>query len=87
MRNKHIGLRLAVAFAVLIALLLGIGQLGLRRMQQIDDSLGNITSKQLTDLTLAQKALAISNDNNRIVLQIVLVENRALVGHAVGNPV
>ncbi len=80
MRNKHVGLRLGVAFAVLIALLLGIGQFGLRRMQQIDDSVGNITSKQLNDLTLAQRAVALSNDNNRIVMQIALVEDRALVG-------
>jgi diguanylate cyclase (GGDEF)-like protein/PAS domain S-box-containing protein len=79
MRNKNIGLRLGVAFAILIALLLAIGQFGLRRMQQIDESVGNITRKQLTDLTLAQRALTLSNDNNRIVMQIVLVEDRALV--------
>ena len=64
---------------MLIGILLGIGELGLRRMQQIDATLGDITGKKLTNLQLARKALAISNDNNRIVLQIVLVENRALV--------
>ncbi|MGB7847595.1 MAG: EAL domain-containing protein [Candidatus Acidiferrum sp.] len=73
------GRRLSVAFAVLIALLLGIGQFGLRRMQQIDESVGDITRKQLTDLQLARRALTLSNDNNRIVLQIVLLEDRALV--------
>ena len=77
--KQHIGLRLGVAFAVLIALLLGIAQLGLRRMQTIDETLGDITGRQLTNLQLARKALALSNDNNRIVMQIVLVENRALV--------
>ena len=77
--KQHIGLRLGVAFAVLIALLLGIAQLGLRRMQTIDEILGDITGRQLTNLQLARKALALSNDNNRIVMQIVLVENRALV--------
>jgi diguanylate cyclase (GGDEF)-like protein/PAS domain S-box-containing protein len=71
---------LGAAFAVLIALLLGIGQFGLRRMQQIDESVGNITRKQLRDLTLTQRALALSNDNNRIVMQIAFVEDRALVG-------
>jgi diguanylate cyclase (GGDEF)-like protein/PAS domain S-box-containing protein len=49
-------------------------------MQQIDDSVRNITRKQLIDLTLAQRAVALSNDNNRIVMQIALVEDRALVG-------
>ena len=73
MTTKQVGLRLGVAFAVLIALLLGIAQLGLRRMQTIDDTLGDITGRQLTNLQLARKALALSNENNRIVMQIVLV--------------
>ena len=79
MKNKHVGLRLGVAFAVLIALLAGIGQFGLRRMQTIDETLGEITGKLLTDLELTRRALAISNDNNRIVMQIVLVKDRALI--------
>ncbi|MFZ3266314.1 MAG: EAL domain-containing protein [Terriglobales bacterium] len=79
MTNKHVGLRLGVAFAVLIAILLGIAQLGLRRMQIIDETLSDITGRQVTNLRLAQKALALSNDNNRVVLQIVLVDKRALV--------
>ena len=77
--KQHIGLRLGVAFAVLIALLAGIGQFGLRRMQTIDETLGEITGKLLTDLELARRALAISDENNRIVMQIVLVKDRALI--------
>src|SRR5664279_2557824 len=68
-----------MAFAVLVAISLGIGQLGLRRMQDINETLGDITGRQLTNLRLARKALALSNDNNRIAMKIVLVENRALV--------
>jgi hypothetical protein len=79
MKNKHIGLRLGVAFAVLIAILLGIGQFGLRRMQEIDETFGDITGRQLTNLQLARRALMISNDNNRMAMELVLVENRALV--------
>jgi methyl-accepting chemotaxis protein len=70
---------LGVAFAVLIALLVGIGQFGLCRMQTIDKSLSDITGSKSTDLELARRALTISNDNNRIVMEIVLVENRRLV--------
>jgi diguanylate cyclase (GGDEF)-like protein/PAS domain S-box-containing protein len=79
LKTKHVGLRLGVAFAVLIALLAGIGQFGLRRMQTIDETLDEITGKLLTDLELARRALAISNDNNRIVMQIVLVKDRAAI--------
>ena len=79
MNTKRIGLRLDVAFAVLIALLAGIGQFGLRRMQRIDETLSDITGKKSTDLELARTALMTSNDNIRIVMEIVLVENRRLV--------
>jgi hypothetical protein len=78
MRNKHIGLRLGAAFAVLIAILLGIGWLGLR-MHEIDKTLGDITDRQSTNLDLARKALMLSNINSRIAMEIVLVKNRALV--------
>jgi diguanylate cyclase (GGDEF)-like protein/PAS domain S-box-containing protein len=67
------------AFAVLIAILLAIGQLGLHRMHTIDDTLSNITGSKATDLELARRAMLLSDENNRIVMEIVLVENRRLV--------
>jgi diguanylate cyclase (GGDEF)-like protein/PAS domain S-box-containing protein len=68
---------LGLAFTVLIAILLGIGQLGLRRMQEIDLTLSDITGRQSTNLQLARRALMLSNINSRITMEIVLVENRA----------
>jgi diguanylate cyclase (GGDEF)-like protein/PAS domain S-box-containing protein len=79
LKTKRIGLKLGIAFTVLVALLAGIGQFGLRRMQTIDETLSDITGSKLIDLELARRALMISNDNNRIVMEIVLVENRRLV--------
>jgi diguanylate cyclase (GGDEF)-like protein/PAS domain S-box-containing protein len=79
LKNRRVGPRLGVAFAVLIALLAGIGQFGLRRMQTIDETLGHITGRLLTDLQLARRALTLSDDNSRITMEIVLVENRTLV--------
>ena len=78
MKNKHIGLRLGVAFSVLIAILLGVGRLGLR-MHEIEKTLGDITGRQSANLDLARRALMLSNINSRIAMEIVLVENRALV--------
>jgi diguanylate cyclase (GGDEF)-like protein len=77
--NKHIGLRLGIAFAVLIAILMGIGQLGLRRMHEINQTLGDITGRRSVKLQMAREALSLSNRNSRIAMEIVLVENRALV--------
>jgi PAS domain S-box-containing protein len=78
-KSKHIGLRLGIAFSVLIAILAGVGQLGLRRMRVINDTLSGITEKQSAKLELTRRALMISNDNSRVMMEIVLVENRALV--------
>jgi diguanylate cyclase (GGDEF)-like protein/PAS domain S-box-containing protein len=76
---------LGAAFVVLIAILLSIGQLGLRRMQTIDESLSDITGRQSANLQVARRALMISNDNNRIAMEIVLVGNRELAGTLVAT--
>jgi len=48
-KSKYIGLRLGMAFAVLIAMLVGIGQSGLRRMKEIEENLGDITGRNSTN--------------------------------------
>ena len=79
MKNKHVGLRLGVAFAVMIALLAGIGQFGLRRMRVINETLNDITDKQSAKLELAQDALMFSNRNSRITMEVFLVQDGALI--------
>jgi diguanylate cyclase (GGDEF)-like protein/PAS domain S-box-containing protein len=78
-KNKHIGLRLGLAFIVLIAILAGVGQLGLRRMHEINDTFSDITGRRSEKLQLAREALALSNNNNRITMEIFLVQDRALI--------
>ncbi|MFZ0803249.1 MAG: EAL domain-containing protein [Terriglobales bacterium] len=68
-----------MAFTVLIAILLGIGPLGLRRMNEINENLGAITGRKEIDLQLARRALMLSNSNSRITMEIVLVKNRSLI--------
>ncbi len=70
---------MGVAFTVLIAILLGIGPLGLRRMNEINENLGAITGRKEIDLQLARRALMLSNSNSRITMEIVLVKNRSLI--------
>ena len=77
--SKHIGLRLGMAFAVLIAILVGIGQLGLRRTREINDSLSDITGRRLAKLQLAREALTLSNRNSRITMEIFLLQDRTLI--------
>jgi diguanylate cyclase (GGDEF)-like protein/PAS domain S-box-containing protein len=73
MKNKYIGLRLGTAFAALIVILVGIGQFGLRRMHEINQTLGDITGRQTVKLQLAERALDLSNRNSRITMEIFLV--------------
>jgi diguanylate cyclase (GGDEF)-like protein/PAS domain S-box-containing protein len=79
-KNKHIGLRLGLAFIVLIAILAGVGQLGLRRMHEINDTFSDITGRRSDKLQLAREALALSNGNSRITMEIFLVQDPALTG-------
>ena len=67
-----------MAFAVLIAMLVGIGESGLRRMKKIDKNLSDIAGRSDTE-QLARKALTLSNSNSRITMEIFLLRDRALV--------
>jgi hypothetical protein len=53
MKNKYVGLRLGVAFAILIAIVAGIGQFGLRRMHEINETLQDITGRRSAKLQLS----------------------------------
>ncbi len=69
-----------MAFAVLIAMLVGIGQSGLRRLKEIDESLSDITGRRSDKLQLAREALTLSNRNSRITMEVFLVQDRAQTG-------
>jgi hypothetical protein len=66
-----------MAFAVLIAMLVGIGQSGLRRMKEVDEILSDITGRRSDKLQLSREALRLSNRNSRITMEIFLVQDRA----------
>jgi hypothetical protein len=78
-KDKHVALRFGVAFAVLIALLAGIGQLGLHKMHDINETLHNITGRRSAKLQLAQEALMLSNQNSRITMEVFLVQYGARI--------
>ena len=79
MNSKHLPLRLGMAFAVLIAMLIGIGQLGLRRMKEIDENLKEITGERSEKREMAREALTFSNRNSRITMEIFLSSDKAHV--------
>jgi len=78
--NKHIGLRLGIAFAVLISILVGIGELGLHRMKEVNDTLRDITGRRINNVRLVREAMTLSNRNSRITMELFLLQDRAQIG-------
>jgi PAS domain S-box-containing protein len=68
--------RLGLAFGLLIALLITIGDMGLRRMDRINDDLQETVGKQWTKLRISREASAYSNHNSRIIADIFLIKDR-----------
>jgi PAS domain-containing protein len=66
--------RLGLAFGLLIAILMVVGGLGLRRMDQVNADLQDITGRQWTKLRLSQEAVAYSRRNSRITMEIFLLK-------------
>jgi methyl-accepting chemotaxis protein len=77
MRQFSIGARLAVAFGVLVALLVAVGWLGIDRLKALDDSMETVAHKRVGSLQLAQQALTRVQENARDTMQIFLVKDPA----------
>ena len=67
---------LGLAFSVLAALLIAVGDMGLRRMDHINADLQNMMGRQSAKLRLSLEAVTYSNRNSRITMQIFLLNNR-----------
>src|SRR5205085_3628396 len=76
MKNQKIGVRLGLVFSFLIAVLIGIGWLGLDRMGQNDSDMEALVNKRWAKVQLSREALNYSTINNRITMQIFLVQDR-----------
>ena len=67
---------LGLAFSILAALLIAVGDMGLRRMDRINADLQNMMGRQSAKLRLSLEAVTYSNRNSRITMQIFLLNNR-----------
>ena len=79
MSARPIGMKLGAAFGVLVAILIGIGILGLSRMDQINAHLEDVLGRHWAKLQLAREALMYSNHNSRITMEIFLVDDQPLI--------
>jgi PAS domain S-box-containing protein len=74
--SGQLAFRLGLAFSLLVALLIAVGDFGLRCMDHINDDLQDIMGRQWDKLRLSREAVTYSSRNSRIAMQIFLVQNR-----------
>ena len=67
------GTILRIAFTVLLALLIGIGYLGLSRIIRINAALNDVLGRHWTILQLSHKVLSYSGRNSRITMEIFII--------------
>jgi PAS domain S-box-containing protein len=79
MSKRFIGTALAVAFFVLIAIIVGVGYLGLSAMAKLHADEQSISQTEWRDVELADEALAYHNRNAYINMEIVMVDDPATV--------
>jgi two-component system, cell cycle sensor histidine kinase and response regulator CckA len=74
MHRDSTGLKVEIAFGCLVALLIGVGWLGLSRMGQINASTNRIFDQRWEKLYAARLAASYFNTNNRIIMRSFLRE-------------
>jgi PAS domain S-box-containing protein len=74
--NNSIGLKLGVAFAFLISILVGVGWVGLNRMSRIHRDLAEILDRHQSKVELARQAAYYANVNGRMSTELLLLDRR-----------
>src|SRR5919199_4753794 len=78
MRKQSIGVRLGVVFASLVAVLIGVGWLGLSRMARIDADMERTVNSRWNKLRLSSEALNYSTLNHGITMEIFLLREEEI---------
>lgn len=78
-KREYIAMKLGLAFGLLVAILIGIGFLGLSRMDQINANLEGVLGRRWGKLHVAREALAYSSRNSRITMEVFLLNDKRLI--------
>ena len=76
MGNHTIGIKLAVAFGLLVAILVGVGWLGLSRMRRINADLNEIFNRRWVKAELAREAISNIDSIFRITVNVVFLDHK-----------
>jgi two-component system cell cycle sensor histidine kinase/response regulator CckA len=77
MSRESTRLKLEITFGCLVALLVGVGWLGLSRIGQINSSVNEILNQGVVKLQLVDQALYDANSNFRMVTTLILMKHRS----------
>ena len=80
MKTHSISARLGIAFAFLVSVLAGVGWLTTRRMSELNRDMKQTIDDHWAKVQIAGEALVYSNLNNRITMQIFLLDDREEIG-------
>jgi len=80
MNRISIGVRLAVAFTIVVSILIVIGWLGLSRMARINADLNDINYRRWAKVQVAEEAITYLNLNNRLLQRAILAARQEEVG-------
>ena len=75
-RRDSTGRKVGITFGCLVALLIGVGWMGLSRMQQINASLNEILNRDVAKLQLANEVVFYVNSNYRLTTTLVLMKHQ-----------
>jgi diguanylate cyclase (GGDEF)-like protein len=79
MKVQYIAIKLGMAFALLVAILIAIGFLGLSRMDHINANLDGVLGRRWCKLQLAREALTYSSRNSRITMEVFLLKDKTQI--------
>jgi len=74
MKTNSTRITLGIAFGFLLSILMGIGWLGLSRMDQINGDLHDVLDQHWAKVQLAREVEAYSNQNERIAMEIFFLD-------------
>src|SRR5690348_3946727 len=72
MKRISIGVRLSIAFSIVVSIVIAVGWSGLNRMARINADLNDISYRRWSKIQLAQEAVIYSNLNNRLLQGAIL---------------
>src|SRR5258707_15099978 len=77
LHTKYIVFQLAIAFGLLITIVIGVGWLGLSQLRHVERGLQAVVDKRWAKVETSRKALTLSAENNRITMEVFLLDDSA----------